>query len=84
MIEAGIYDGDILIVDRSVTPAHGHVVVAVVNGEKSVKRLEQAKGRARLSFANSQMPAYQMPEGVEVEIWGVVTWNLHQQITKKK
>jgi len=82
MIEAGIHDGDILIVDRSIKPANGHVVIAYVNGEKSVKYLHM-NGKTTLSFANSKLPPYQLSDGADVEIWGVVMWNLHNHIKKK-
>ena len=77
MIEAGIYHGDLLLVDRSLTPVHGDVVVAIVNGERSLKRLHLDGDRPRLSFENGSFPAYPLPELADVEIWGVARWNVH-------
>ena len=77
MRDAGIYDRDILVVDRSLAPRHDDVVV-VVDGERSLKRLQVEAGRARLVFENADWPAYPIAELADVEIWGVATWNLHR------
>ena len=78
MKDAGIYDRDILVVDRSLTPKHGDIVVAIVNGERSLKRLLLDGARPRLVFENTALPSYVLPELSEVEIWGVATWNAHR------
>ena len=78
MRDAGIFHGDILIVDRSLAARHGDVVVAIVNGERSLKRLHLDGPRPRLSFENADFPAsYAVPEEAEVEVWGVVRCNVH-------
>lgn len=77
MRDAGIYDGDLLVVDRSLTPRHGDVVVVIVHGERSLKRLHLDGTRPRLSFENRDMPAFDLPEIAEVEIWGVARCNVH-------
>ena len=69
MRDAGIFDGDLLIVDRSLTPKHGDVVVAFVDGERSVKRLLIEDGEPRLVFENRDWPVYPVPDMAEVEIW---------------
>jgi DNA polymerase V len=69
---AEIFDGDILVVDKSVTPAHGHVVVAFVNGERLVKRLHHRAGRVALVAENRRYPALEIQEGMELHVWGVV------------
>jgi DNA polymerase V len=69
---AEIFDGDILVVDKSVTPAHGHVVVAFVNGERLVKRLHHRAGRVALVAENRRYPALEFQEGKELHVWGVV------------
>ncbi len=69
---AEIFDGDILVVDRSIRARHGHVVVAFVNGERLVKRLYRRAGRVALMAENPSYPALEVEEGMEVEIWGVV------------
>jgi DNA polymerase V len=69
---AEIFDGDILVVDKSVAAQHGHVVVAFVNGERLVKRLYNRHGRVALLADNPRYPALDIQEGMELVIWGVV------------
>lgn len=77
MKDAGIFDGDMLIVDRSLKAQHGDVVVAVVNGEISLKRL-LLRDKPKLSCDNKNFPEYRYPENAEIEVWGVVTFNIHR------
>ena len=77
MIDAGIYHGDLLVVDRSLTPRHRDIVVATVHGERSLKRLLLDGRRPRLAFENRAMPSYDLPEVAEVEVWGVARCNVH-------
>lgn len=64
---AGISDGDELVVDRSITPADGNVVVAIVDGELTIKRLRLEHGIVRLA----DYPDVVIPELAELSIWGV-------------
>lgn len=73
MREAGIEDGDVVLVDRSVKPRHGHVVVAVVDGEFTIKRLWKRGSNLKLQAANPTFPDILPREGQLVEVWGVVT-----------
>jgi len=73
MVEAGIFDNDILVVDRAVKPRNNHIVVAVVDGDFTVKQLYQRQGRIRLKAANPTFPDIVPKEGQTIEIWGVVT-----------
>ena len=77
MVEAGINDGDILVVDRSLEAKHGDVVIAVIDGELTVKRLEKRAGRFVLVPANSDFAVIELDEGSDCEVWGVVRWSLH-------
>lgn len=78
MLGAGIHSGDILVVDRSLEPAHGRVVVAAVDGELTVKRMYKVDGRVRLVAENpAHAPLEPGPES-QVEYWGVVTWVIHR------
>ena len=71
MIGAGIYDGDLLIVDRSLEPKNGSIVIAAVMGELTVKRLKRgANGCWLLVPDNPNYPTIPLPE--ESQIWGVV------------
>ncbi len=78
MVGAGIHDGDELIVDRAIEPVDGHVVVAVVNGELTVKRLSKSGKTIRLVAENPEYPDIEFDEGEELVIWGVVTRVLHK------
>jgi DNA polymerase V len=73
MREAGIDDGDTLVVDRAIKPRHGHIVVAVVDGEFTVKELYQRAGRVRLKAANPTFPDIEPKDGQTIEVWGVVS-----------
>lgn len=73
MIEAGIYDGDLLAVDRAIKPLNRHIVVAIVDGEFTVKYLQLRAGRLRLKAANSTFPDIVPRDGQTIEVWGVVT-----------
>lgn len=70
MTGAGIYNGDLLIVDRSIEARQGHIVIAVIQGELTVKRLKKDRGGWILMPENPDYPAIPMAE--ETQIWGVV------------
>lgn len=70
---AEIFSGDVLVVDRSIKPRHGHIVVAFVDGERLVKRLHYRPGRVALVAENPAYPPIELQEGMELVIWGVVT-----------
>ena len=69
---AEIFDGDILVVDKSVEAQHGHIVVAFVNGERLVKRLHKRGKRVALIAENPAYPAIDVTQEMEVVVWGVV------------
>lgn len=70
---AEIFDGDMLVVDKSIRPRHGHIVIAFVDGQRLVKRLYQRAGRVALLAENSLYPPLEISESMEFLIWGVVT-----------
>lgn len=78
MMRAGIFDGDELVVDRSITPQDGHVVVAVIDGEMTVKRLRLRADGAVLAPENPAYPDIVVAELSELRVWGVVTRSLHR------
>lgn len=78
MIEAGIFDNDILVVDRAVKARHNHVVVAIVDGDLTVKYFYQRAGRMKLKAANPTYPDIVPKEGQTIEVWGVVTSTIKQ------
>lgn len=78
MIERGILDGDFVVVDRSLTVKVGDVVVAIIDGQPSLKVVKRRAGRLVLDFANKAMGHLQLDETSEAIVWGVVTWSLTQ------
>jgi DNA polymerase V len=78
MIDIGIYEGDALLIDRSIEPRHGNVVLAVLNNEFTVKRLHRRGGVIKLVPENPRYPTIVVKEEEEFSIWGVVTYNLHK------
>jgi len=77
MTGAGIYDGDTLIVDRAIEPAHNHIVVAVIDGEFTVKRLYRRGKALRLLAENPDFKPIDFKDGQELRIFGVATHNVH-------
>lgn len=78
MVEVGIFDNDILVVDRAIKPRHNHIVVAVVDGDFTVKQLYQRAGRIKLKAANPTFADIVPKEGQTLEVWGVVTSSIKQ------
>jgi DNA polymerase V len=78
MRDAGISNGDILVVDRSVSPEDGQVVVAMLDGDFTVKRLRKRNGRVFLVAENNAYPPIEVGEDQELVVWGVVTFVIHQ------
>ena len=81
MVEAGIFDKDIMVVDRAIKPRHNHIVVAVVDGDFTCKRLFSRGGRMRLKAENPTYPDIVPREGQLVEVWGVVVAHIHQHLS---
>lgn len=73
MTGAGIFPDDILVVDRSITPTDGKIVIAVLNGELTVKRLKKAQNKIILMPENAQFSPIKITEEMDFSIWGVVT-----------
>ena len=78
MVGAGIHDGDLLIVDRSIEAAHDKIVIAALDGELTVKRLQRTKGKVFLVPENPDYPVFDITEREYVYIWGVVTYVIHK------
>lgn len=77
MTGAGIFDNDLLVVDRAINPDVGRIVVASVNGELTVKRLMRNDGKLWLVAENSAYAPIEMKDGMDCVIWGVVTNAVH-------
>ncbi len=77
MTGCGIHSGDLLIVDRSIDPVDGAVVIAVLEGEFTVKRFRKSGGRIMLVAENPDFPPIVVSQEMDFYIWGVVTFNVH-------
>ncbi|RJX28533.1 MAG: LexA family transcriptional regulator [Desulfurivibrio sp.] len=78
MIGAGINHDDILIVDRSLEPVSGRIVIAIVDGELTVKRLIKTGECCRLVAENPLYPPTEIAKEMELEVWGVATCAIHR------
>lgn len=73
MVNAGIFDGDIVIVDRSIKPVSGKIVIAVLDGDMLIRRYEQSLNRVRLIPETAKLSPIEISEYADFAIWGVVT-----------
>ena len=78
MTDAGIYDQDLLIVDRSIESRNRRVVIATINGEFTVKRLVQDEEGIHLVAENPEYETIPVDANTDFSIWGVVTYVIHQ------
>ena len=78
MVDAGIHHGDILIVDRALKPTDRSVVIAVIDGEMTLKRLRKSDGKLLLIPDNGDYEPLRLSEDTNCEIWGVVTTAIHE------
>lgn len=78
MRDAGIFDGDILVVDRAQTARSGAVIIAALNGEVLVKQLHQTANLIQLVAAHPDYPARTICEADDFQVWGVVRYSLHR------
>ena len=84
MTGACIYPNDVVVVDKALTAANNRIVVARVGEELTIKRLQVI---GRKTFLKPENPAYtsiEVKQGEDFEIWGVVTWVVHQLVHYKK
>lgn len=82
MSRAGMYDGDIIVVDRSLKAKLGNIIVAIIDGEFTVKRLIRKQGQYFLHPEHPDYPDIPIPKGASFMVWGVVTYTIHNA-TKK-
>ena len=73
MVEAGINEGDLLIIDRSITPHDGNIAVCFIDGDFTVKRLSVREDGVFLTPANAAFPEIQVTEDSSFQVWGVVS-----------
>lgn len=73
MVDVKIFPGDVVVVDRSLAPKHRSIVLAIIDSEPTLKRLNRRGGVMVLHNENAKLPPFTVAEGTEVSIWGVVT-----------
>jgi DNA polymerase V len=78
MIDAGIFDGDILIIDRSLAPTNGKIILGILNGEFTIKRIEKRKSSLFLMPENKSFSPIEVTNEMDFKIWGVVTFAIHK------
>jgi DNA polymerase V len=78
MQNLGIFDGDLLVVDRAIQARSGCVVIAVLDGEFTVKQLLDTPEGPVLRAAHPDYPDTRILPGQDFTIWGVVSWNVHK------
>lgn len=77
MSGAGIHDGDLLVVDRSLDPRPGRIVIAILDGAFTLKRLTLHRNRLRLEAAHPDYPVIELHRCGDVQIWGVAIHVIH-------
>tara|TARA_B100001250_G_scaffold297648_1_gene259118 strand:- start:754 stop:1200 length:447 start_codon:yes stop_codon:yes gene_type:complete len=78
MNNAGIYNDDLLIIDRSINPIPGNIVVALLDGEFTLKRLIKEQNNYYLKADKENYPAINLYEYIDIEIWGVAIYSIHE------
>ena len=78
MINAGIFDGDTLVIDRSQQAKNGSIILAIIEEEFTVKRFEQRNGRTYLSPENDNYNPIEVTNNETFQIWGVVSAAIHK------
>ena len=80
MINSGIHDKDLVIVDKSLIPRPGNVVIAMIDGEFTVKRFSIKDNKFYLKAENINYPDFNFEDHNDIQIWGVVTYSIHALI----
>tara|TARA_B100001778_G_C18463429_1_gene572302 strand:+ start:428 stop:856 length:429 start_codon:yes stop_codon:yes gene_type:complete len=80
MQNSGIYDGDLLIVDRAVEPKLKNIVIAVIDGEFTVKRISKIKNKIYLLPDNKEYQPIEIKDSSNFQIWGVVIYTIHKPL----
>ena len=78
MNNAGIYNNDLLIIDRSINPHPGHIVIALLDGEFTLKRLIKENDNYYLKADKENYPAINLYEYIDIQIWGVAIHSIHE------
>jgi len=80
MINAGIKDKDLIIVDKSLTAKPGNIIIAMIDGEFTIKRLSIKNDELYLKAENHNYPDFNFKNHIDVQIWGVVIYSVHSYL----
>ena len=80
MINAGIKDKDLIIVDKSLTARPGNIIIAMIDGEFTIKRLSIKNNELYLKAENLNYPDFRFKNHIDVQIWGVVIYSIHSYL----
>ena len=80
MLNSGIQDKDLIVVDKSLIAKPGDIVIAMIDGSFTIKRLEKRNDQLYLKAENNDYPDFQFRNHYDVQIWGVVTSSIHNFI----
>ncbi|MBO6960602.1 MAG: translesion error-prone DNA polymerase V autoproteolytic subunit [Prochlorococcus marinus CUG1438] len=80
MINAGIKDNDLIIVDKSLTAQLGNIIIAMIDGEFTIKRLSMKNNELYLKAENHNYPDFKFKNHIDVQIWGVVIYSIHSYL----
>ena len=80
MINAGIKDKDLIIVDKSLIAKPGNIVIAMIDGEFTIKRLSIKNDELYLKAENHNYPDFRFKNHINVQIWGVVIYSIHSYL----
>lgn len=84
MIDAGIFDKSIIVVDASLEPLNGDIAVCIIDGDFTLKRISKVKDKLYLMPENNDFKPIEVKEGSSFEVWGILTWVLNQPNKKRK
>ena len=80
MINAGIKDKDLIIVDKSLVAKPGNIIIAMIDGEFTIKRLSIKNDELYLKAENHNYPDFSFKNHIDVQIWGVVIYSIHSYL----
>ena len=80
MINAGIQDKDLIIVDKSLTAKPGDIIIAMIDGEFTIKRLSIRNNELYLKAENNTYPDFKFKNHIDIQIWGVVVYSIHSYL----
>lgn len=78
MVDAGIFDKSIIVVDASLEPVNGDIAVCIIDGDFTLKRISKVKDKLYLMPENNNFKPIEVKEGNNFEVWGILTWVLSQ------